>query len=322
MFLDLNKITHLTIEPSSYCNLHCPQCPRFDDKGFLDKHLNTGHLDFSRLADNLDIKLLPNLHTVKLEGDYGDPAMNPNLIKIIDFFKDCNHVELITNGSIRNPQWFEKLATYKNIEVSFSIDGLEDTNHIYRINADWNKIIDNAQSFISAGGNAVWKMIVFKHNQHQVEQARKLSQDLGFNDFRITFSDRNFVNNIWPVYIDGAYQYDLEIADNLQLTTKAHTLANTVDNFNSPVCKWIQQKGRLYINYLGCLLPCCMTAGTTWKNTISERLFRKIIGNTDDINLYKHSIGKIAQSNFYKFALQDSFASIKTCHNICMKYCS
>ena len=321
MFLDLNKITQLVIEPSSYCNLHCPQCPRFGEKGFLDKHLNQGHLDFSRLADNLNLNFLPNLDYVKLEGDYGDPAMNPDLLNIIDFFKHCNQVDLVTNGSIRSPKWFEKLATRKNVEVTFSIDGFEDTNHIYRINADWNKIMNNAKSFISAGGKPIWKMIVFKHNQHQVEQVRKFSQDLGFAKFETIFSDRDFFHNIWPVYIDGEYQYDLEIADNLQLNTKAHVLANNVEKFTSPKCKWIE-KGKLYINYLGCLLPCCMTAGTTWKDTIAERLFRKIIGSTNDINLYQNSIDKIAQSDFYKFALEDSFASIKTCHNLCIKHCS
>jgi len=321
MFLDLDKITHLTIEPSSYCNLHCPQCPRFDANGFLDKNLNTGHLDFESIKQNLHLSRLPNLKAVLLEGDYGDPAMHPDLLKFVNFFKAIDKVQIVTNGSIRSHKWYTKLATYKNVYTDFSIDGLEDTNHIYRINANWQKIMDNVKAYIDAGGNAVWKMIVFKHNQHQIQQARQLSQDLGFTDFKIIYTDRNFYNNIWPVYIDGDYQYDLEISDNLELNTKAHTLANSADSFKSPSCKWVKQ-GKLYINYLGCLLPCCMTAGTTWKNTISERLFRKIIGNTDDINLYKNSLENIAQSNFYKFALQDSFASIKTCHNICSKYCS
>ena len=321
MFLDLNKITKIIIEPSSWCNLHCPQCPRFDEHGFLDKNLNKGHLDFSSIEQNLQLSHLPNLRHIKIEGDYGDPAMHPDLLRFVAYFGELERVQIVTNGSIRSPNWFKELARYKNVDVDFSIDGLQDTNHIYRINADWQKIMDNAKAFINAGGNAIWKMIVFKHNQHQVEQARQVSQDLGFTDFKIIYSDRNFYNSIWPVYIDGTYQYDLEISDDLKLATKAHIQANSVNNFESPTCKWVEQ-GKFYINYLGFLLPCCMTSGTTWKNTISDRLFRKILGNTDDISLVKHDVRTIALSDFYRYRLQDSFASIKTCHNICSKYCS
>ena len=30
------------------------------------------------------------------------------------------------------------------------------------------------KAYIDAGGNAVWKMIVFKQNQHQIQQARQV----------------------------------------------------------------------------------------------------------------------------------------------------
>lgn len=321
MFLDLNKITKIIIEPSSWCNLHCPQCPRFDEHGFLDKNLNKGHLDFSSIEQNLQLSHVPNLREVQMEGDYGDPVMHPDLLRFVNFFSNIDSIRIVTNGTIRSPNWYTQLAKYKNVRVDFSIDGLEDTNHIYRINSNWQKIMDNTKAFIHAGGIARWKMVVFKHNQHQVEDIRKLSQDLGFEDFIVEYTNRNFYNNLFPVHIDGEYQYDLQIADNLKLNTKAHTLANTVEQFVSPSCEWIN-RGKLYINYLGCVLPCCMTSGTTWKNTINDRLFRKILGNVDDISLLKHDLDTIAQCEFYQHRLHDSFASIKTCHNICIKECS
>ena len=323
MFLDLTKIAELHIEASSWCNLHCPQCPRFDEKGFLDKNLNQGHLDFVNIEKNLHLDLLPNLRYVKFEGDYGDPAMHPDLLKFVDFFKYIDCVEICTNGSIRPPKWFEQLATYKNVQVIFSIDGLEDTNAIYRINSNWKKTIDNAKAFIDAGGYAIWKMIVFKHNQHQLEQVEQLSKTLGFKTFQHQYSNRNFFqSNVWPVYIDGEYQYDLEMADKdtLQVKVKDHEVAHSTD-FTSPSCKWINNQ-KLYINYLGKLLPCCMTSGTTWKNTMSDRLFRKIIGNVNDIDLNINNVGQIAQSDFYRHKLVNSFTSIKTCHNTCIANCS
>ena len=45
--------------------------------------------------------------------------------------------------------------------------------------------MENAEAFISAGGRARWDFIVFKHNQHQVEEAEKLANKMGFKQFRI-----------------------------------------------------------------------------------------------------------------------------------------
>jgi len=322
MFLKLDKIKQLTIESSSFCNLHCPQCPRFDADGFLDKDLTPGHLSFDNFSKNFNLTQLPNLKNMKFEGDYGDPVMNPEIEKFVDFFKDLDQVDINTNGSIRGKKWFSELAAYKNVHVVFAIDGLEDTNHIYRINANWKKTIENAKAFIDAGGNASWKYIVFKHNQHQVDEARQLSKDLGFANFDVIKSNRNFFQtNIWPVHIDGEFQYNLEMTDDLEVITKSHNIANSIDKFTSPVCSW-NEHGDMYINYQGYVLPCCMTSGTTWKNTMSDKLFRKIIGNLDDINLNIHNISDIAQSDFYKFKLKNSFDSIKTCHNTCIGNCS
>jgi hypothetical protein len=44
---------------------------------------------------------------------------------------------------------------------------LEDTNHLYRENVEWKKIMENARAFISAGGTAHWDMLIFDHNKHQ-----------------------------------------------------------------------------------------------------------------------------------------------------------
>ena len=179
MQLDLAKINSFTFEPSTFCNLHCPQCPRYDTNGYLDKNLTQGHLSLDSMVKNFDLTKLPSLQNVIFEGDYGDPMMNPEIDQFVNFFKDIESIKLITNGSIRNKDYFANLATHKNLQVTFSIDGLEDTNHIYRINSNWNKTIANAKSFINAGGNATWKYIIFKHNQHQVDEARQLASELG-----------------------------------------------------------------------------------------------------------------------------------------------
>ena len=102
---------------------------------------------------------------------------------------DC-FVQITTNGSIGNRNTFEKLAELSTL-IEFSIDGLEDTNHLYRQDVSWDKIMDRAKWFVDAGGHAVWKWVPFRHNSHQLEQAKELSKKLGFKDFTINAQGRD-----------------------------------------------------------------------------------------------------------------------------------
>lgn len=325
----INNLKELLLEITSHCNLHCPQCPRFQEDGQLQKFLKPGHLDFDIFKQQIGNRVLSNLECVTFEGDYGDCVMHPDIDKFLDFFKNVPRVQIYTNGSIRNPEWYKKIAQqYSNVEIVFSIDGLEDTNDYYRINSDWKRIIKNVTSYIQSGGVAHWKFIVFKHNQHQIEQAKALSEQLGFKSFETNYSNRNFFGKTsWPVMINGEYQYDLAISDHIQPTVnKTHIIASSNDSdFSAPQCTkpWLPVEGdTMYINYRGHVLPCCMTSAVTWSNGMSDRLFRKIIGNVNDIDLHHYSIEEILNSDFYTHRLRDSWNSVKTAHHICKYFCS
>jgi len=210
--------------------------------------------------------------------------------------------------------------------VTFAIDGLADTNHTYRINSEWQKIIANASAYIKAGGAATWKFIVFRHNEHQVEPARALSEFLGFQDFITHVSDRNFFgSDAFAVMFEGESKgYDLNIAS----TTAARPDSKTImmqkihdDAFESPACSWLDS-GSMYVDYQGNLIPCCMTSGLMWRRDISAQLWQKIVGDLDSINLYHHPVSAILDSEFYQTRLQQSFDSMRTAHHVCVAHCS
>ena len=98
-----------------------------------------------------------------------------------------------TNGGLQAAWWWtalgERLSNPLDYVV-FSIDGLADTNHIYRKNVVWDRVIANAEAFIRAGGSAHWDMLVYEHNEHQVEQCEQLAQAMGFKWFRAKVSKR------------------------------------------------------------------------------------------------------------------------------------
>ena len=99
-------------------------------------------------------------------------------------------VNINTNGSLRNQDWWRKLAL-PGVTVGFALDGLEDTHALYRQDTDWHRIMENAGLFIAAGGRAVWRFIPFDHNRHQEAACRQMAADMGFAEFENIYDGRN-----------------------------------------------------------------------------------------------------------------------------------
>ena len=123
-------------------------------------------------------------------------------IELYQYFRAVNPTIVLgmnTNGAIQTTFWWYGLAGILNQPqdyVVFSIDGLEDTNQTYRKNVSWSKLMANARSFIEAGGSAHWDMLVYRHNQHQVDACEQLARDMGFRWFRAKVSKRGFTERL------------------------------------------------------------------------------------------------------------------------------
>jgi hypothetical protein len=269
---------------------------------------------------------MPNLKLVQFEGDHGDIMMHPHSTEFFNLLSAVPSVVAVTNGSMRSPKWWKQLASIRNLSIVFSIDGLADTNHIYRINSDFTKIMKNAQSFIDGGGRASWKFIVFRHNQHQIEQARQLSQDMGFQDFQVIHSNRNWDSkNIWPVYVNGKYLYDIQPSTSIiEISPSNNTRAINIIRNNIQITKpnCLLDTGSMYINCRGHVLPCCMTSGKTWKKDIDSQLWQRIVGDVEKIDINHHSMADILNTDFYQKNLYLSFQDKKTMHPTCLSCCN
>lgn len=184
----------LHIEPTDVCQAECPLCARETDSMF---NKNIKHwLTVPEIKRILPEKLIYRLDKMFMCGNYGDPAANDESLQIFSYFRQVNSSIVLgmnTNGGLQHHYWWARLANvlYKPTDyVVFSIDGLEDTNHIYRKNVSWNRVIKNVESFIAAGGNAQWDMLVYEHNEHQVYACEQLAKEMGFKWFRTKVSKR------------------------------------------------------------------------------------------------------------------------------------
>lgn len=234
----LREIRVLHIEPTDVCQLACPLCARETDTQF-DKNTHH-HLTIDQIKTHIDDTGICNLDKMFMCGNYGDPAAGLHTLEIYQYFRKINPkitLGMNSNGALKTPQWWQQLASILSTQtdyVVFSVDGLEDTNHLYRRNCSWQKLMENAQSFIDAGGSAHWDMLVYQHNQHQVDLCKTLAKKMGFKWFRAKVSKRPFINGLeFPIG-----------------WTNNHKQTGNID------CHALEEKST-YIDAQGRASPCC-----------------------------------------------------------------
>lgn len=273
------KIDEYQIELTTYCNAACPQCPRTINGGKINPNLKLEHLPRYVIDRAFTPELCARLRQIFFCGSYGDPIMHPEFLDILRDFRAKNPtlwLYMHTNGGAHDIEYWREMAEIigEYGQVDFNIDGLEDTNHLYRRNTDFNKIISNAESFIKAGGKAVWNFIVFEHNQHQVETAKMLSAIMGFKDFKYRATGR-FLNHTkmctfdeWPVLNKtGTVEYILKPTTlnsyknrSIQFIPSLRKQFENIDEyFSSAEIECDSLKGnKVAINASGLVLPCNM----------------------------------------------------------------
>jgi len=219
--------------------------------------------------------------------------------------------------------------------VIFSIDGLEDTNHLYRQKVNWNSVMRNAKAFINAGGRARWDFIVFKHNEHQVEEAQQLSNDLGFETFQFKKTGRFFSTashtgkeSHQAVNKKGELTQKLEKPKDKYVNNALHkeqelvTKYGSMDNYYKQVkidCK-VKKEKSIFITAEGMLMPCCWVGGQMYKwylppkhSDIWPFIYKQ------DLDVKNNSLKEVMNGPFLK-AIENSWkdeSRPKVCANKC-----
>jgi len=268
-----HNITEYQIEITTYCNAACPQCPRNNLGVGINPYMPLTHLPRVTIDRAFDTKLCEQLRQVFFCGSYGDPIMHPDFLDILRDFRSKSPtlwLYIHTNGGVHDPEYWAEIAKIMNGfgQIDFGIDGLEDTLHLYRKNVKYNNAIANAQAFISAGGRAQWNFIVFRHNEHQVDQVQQLGRSMGFYNVLIRRTGR-FLNHAtmtamdsWPV---AGADYVLEPpTDEKYQNRSMQSLPNLKQQYkdvgeyfdNTPIkCDALMGR-KVAINAEGMVLPC------------------------------------------------------------------
>jgi MoaA/NifB/PqqE/SkfB family radical SAM enzyme len=229
-------------------------CPRRVNGGILNPIMSLNEITLEQFKEWFSDEFINQLDSLFMCGNLGDPIIAEDCLEIFQYLKETNpniRLSMHTNGSARNIHWWKKLAKYK-VKVTFGIDGLEDTHKLYRISTNWNTIIKNAESFIKAGGEAEWHMLVFKHNEHQIEECRALSHKLEFKKFTTKHTSR-FKDNKFHVLDETGKTVNILYPTKLSTSHTVNVLSVLPAEIQCKAKKYSQ----LYISADGGVSPCC-----------------------------------------------------------------
>lgn len=311
-----NLIEEIDIEHSSICNAACPQCTREFTPGDYSWFAQTW-LPNEFYENRIPQEVYDNLKNIYFSGMVGDPCTAPNFLDICRIIRRKAphvHITVSTNGGMKSPKFWTELAEIfeDHGTVKFAIDGLEDTNHIYRVNVKWKNVMANVKAYRDAGGRADWQFIVFKHNEHQVEEAEQFAKSLGFEHFIFKRSNKFLVDDLFGLTNQGSNGIKIEPPKQEDYVHPLLFQKNRVSRINEALkitepslitCE-AQQRKTCYISAEGFFFPCVYTATSLhlYKFKPLPDTFLELWENhgKEKINLLKTEWNEVVGSEFIR----------------------
>ena len=315
------EIDTVEFDLNTVCNSYCPPCHRYTVQ---DGELF--HNPYVKLGVNLELDVIERVFEnsritqdcfVDLVGLVGEPIAHPKFMEIVDIIykhRPNAAINLHTNGGLRTEKMFYDLGKKfnKHSWIKFSLDGLEDTNGIYRIGVDYNKVVANMRAFIDGGGRAIWKFVTFKWNEHQVEQAEALSKEYGCYKFQ---QDWDVNDQDIDIFMAAAQK-----KINKKTASRVADFIEVPENRSRKIKDKCFSYKKIYVNAHGYVIPCCMFNGSFTYESMREQTLNFIKEDRGEYwnSLYHNDLESIMSDTWWQ-KLKDSFES-GPC-DICVSAC-
>jgi radical SAM protein with 4Fe4S-binding SPASM domain len=178
----------ISIEPTTSCNLRCPECP----SGLRKFTRDTGSLSLELFRKVLD-QLSPDLFYLILYFQ-GEPYLNPLFFQMVEEAKK----KKIYTATSTNAHFLTDSLARKTVEsgldrIIISLDGLDqETYEKYRVGGLLDKVIEGTKNLVrwkkelkSKTPHIILQFIVFSINEHQVPELKKIARELGVDQLEL-----------------------------------------------------------------------------------------------------------------------------------------
>ena len=290
------KVRDIELELSTLCQAECPLCYR-NYKSYEDHYPEDLVRPLDEIVDQLNS--YPDLEWIRLVGSISEPIMYPYFLDLVYYIKNRNiKIEICTNGSLRNQQFWYKLRNLltKDDKVYFTICGsTQELHETYRKNTSLNRILENARAFRGPNKNDYAQCIRFNYN------------DEDFNSKKFKDMVSEFSNVYWTetfLLKDESNYKDTKDIDKLIPFQRKINHYKTIEKISSlkwneslkgiPKKTWCKayHENRLQLDIHGNEYPCYLfleaSKGKIWN------------GNWDDIHNLKYECCKFCEESVVK----------------------
>lgn len=274
----------ISIEPTTSCNLRCPECP----SGLRSFTRPTGMLNeilFKQILDEISDKLLYLIFYFQ-----GEPYLHP---KFLDFVKYAANKKIYTATST-NAHYLTDDNAKKTVEsgldrLIISIDGTtQEVYEQYRVGGSLNKVIEGTKHVIkwkkelnSSTPYVIFQFLVVKPNEHQLENAKKMANELGVDD----------------IVFKTAQIYDYEEGSDLIPTIDHYSRYKKLANGKYQIKnKLLNHCWKMWhscvVTFDGLIVPCCFDKDAKYRlGDLKQKSF-KAIWRSDSYQNFRNSLMK------------------------------
>ncbi len=183
--IQLGKPFSISFEPTTSCNLRCPECP----SGLRSFTRPIGMLEpdfFRKTIDELSKELIYLTFYFQ-----GEPYLNKNFLEMVTYARS----KKIYTATSTNAHYLTDAVSKQTIEsgldrLIISIDGTtQDTYQSYRVGGQLDKVIEGARNIVkwkkemqSQTPYIIFQFLVVKPNEHQIDELKVLAKEIGVDE--------------------------------------------------------------------------------------------------------------------------------------------
>lgn len=178
----------LSIEPTTACNLRCPECP----SGLRSFTRPTGNLKMDFYRQVID-EVHPYLSQLIFYFQ-GEPYIHPEFLKMVAYAHQKNIYTITsTNGHFLNDENARATVESSLDRLIISVDGTtQEVYSQYRKEGHLDQVLAGARNIIrwkkrlgKAHPYVIFQFLVVRPNEHQIPDIQRLAKEIGVDELKL-----------------------------------------------------------------------------------------------------------------------------------------